>query len=556
MARSSTGPLHYREFRRLWAASILSNLGSLLQTVAATWLMLELTGSPLWVGLMVAAPTLPLLVVAMPAGAMADLLERRRVVLVSQAVMAAVATATAALHYAGLLTPGLLLTLGLALGMAMSVNLPSWQAMVPDLVPNHHVAGAIALNSASANAARAVGPALGGAIVAVAGPGPAFLANAASYLVVIAAVSALPRRGLIDQPEPMASAIALGLRYARFIPAYRWLLLVAASFALTSAVVQAVLPSFTAEVLAGGAATYGVLLGMMGAGALVGAFTRQAAAERLGGRMVPTSIAVFGLAGVLLGLAPNVVVAAGAMLAGGLVWVWILSTLNATTQLLSPAWVRGRMMSLYMLSFLGFMPLGSILAGVLADLAGPEAALVGLSVATVLLSVGVTRVPLPSLQHVVTPTVPESYQPPPHPIEVEGGPVMILTTWVITDEALAEFLDVMEQLRRVRLRTGAYRWRLYRNVGDPHRMTEVFLLHSWDDHLRQHGRIDTEAADIIQRARAFDVENTPTTRHLAAIDVRDPTQRPDWDALVAVHDDMHRTDGSIPLPDEQAAPHD
>jgi predicted MFS family arabinose efflux permease len=159
----------------------------------------------------------------------------------------------------------LLLALGLALGTAMSVNLPSWQAMVPDLVPNHHVASAVALNSASANVARAVGPALGGAIVAVAGPGPAFLANAVSYLAIMAALGSLTRRRLPEQPEAMGSAIALGLRYARFVRAYRWLLLVAGSFALTSAVVQAVLPTFTAQVLRGGAETYGLLLGMMGA---------------------------------------------------------------------------------------------------------------------------------------------------------------------------------------------------------------------------------------------------------------------------------------------------
>jgi hypothetical protein len=269
--------------------------------------------------------------------------------------------------------------------------------------------------------------------------------------------------------------------------------------------------------------------------------------------MVPGAIAVFGVAGLTLGLARNPVLASAAMLTAGLVWVWVLATLNATTQLLSPSWVRGRMMSLYMLSFLGFMPLGSILAGGVADLIGPGPAIASLSGLTIVLAGLVARLPLPVLDEVVTPVVPEDYEAPAHPLEVEGGPVMVLTTWVIADESLAQFLDAMEQMRRVRLRTGAYRWRLYRNVGDPHRMTEVFLLRSWEEHLRQHDRIDIEAAAVIQHARGFDVDGGPITRHLAAIDVRDPAERPDWEALVAVHGEMHRTDGSVPLDVDDAA---
>ena len=550
VTRQPTGaatPLRYRDFRNIWAASIVSNLGSLLQTVAATWLMLEMTGSAFWVGLMVAAPTLPLLLVAMPAGAMADLIDRRRVVLASQTAMAVIATLTAGMYYAGVLTPALLLGLGLVLGTAMAVNMPSWQAMTPDLVPNHHVANAVALNSAAFNVARAVGPALGGLIVAVAGPGPAFLANAASYVALLAVVYRLPRRNYHDETESMSAAIASGLRYASLTPPYRWVLFVAASFAITAAVVQATLPTFTADILGGGAGVYGVLLGMMGIGALGGAFTRPAVAERLGRRMVPGSIGAFGIAGVALGLSRHPVVAGAALVVIGFLWVWILSTLNATAQLLSPAWVRGRMMSLYTLAFMGVLPLGSVLAGSVADVFGPDTAVVVLSVMTALLGVVVSRLPLPLLQHVVTPTLPEGYQRPPHASVVEGGPVMVLTTFVIADEALHGFLDIMEQLRRVRLRTGAYRWRLYRNVGDPHRMTEVFLLRSWEQHLRQHDRLDADAVRVIEQARAYDIDGAPVTRHLAAVDVREADERPDWDALVAVHTDLHDTDGSFPL---------
>jgi MFS family permease len=543
----------------MWQASIVSNLGSFLQVVASSWLMLELTGSALWVGLMVAAPTLPLLVVAMPAGAMADLFERRRIVLVSQVIMAVVAATTALLGIAGLLTPGLLLGLGLALGTGTAFNLPSWQAMVPDLVPNHHVASAVALNSASANMARAVGPALGGLLVATVGAEAAFALNAVSYLAVVVAVARFPRTAMDAEHESMGTAIASGLRYARFTPSYRWVLGVAASFATTSAVLQATLPTFTSERLGGGADAYGLLLGAMGVGALVGAFTRPIAATRLRGVMVPGCISAFGLAGIALGLSRQLPVAMLVLIIAGVLWVWILATLNATAQLLAPAWVRGRIMSLYTLAFLGLLPVGSILAGAVADLTSAGTALVALSTVTVGLGLVVARLPLPILEDVVSPRPPEDHHAPHTGTEVIGGPVMVVNTWHVDARDREPFLVIMDELRRVRLRTGAFRWRLYRAVDDPHRLTELFVLPSWEQHLRQHDRLDAEAADVIARARSFDRSDGPLTRHLVAVDVTDDHAVTDWEDQVRLHEAMHRSDGSLALlPDEDQdlQPHD
>lgn len=544
MNNGSTAPLRIKEFRRLWSASIVSNLGSFLQTIASSWLMLQLTGSPLWVGLMIAAPTLPLLVLALPAGAMADQVDRRRVLLGSQYLMAVTAALTAALAVLDVLSPGLLLGLGLLLGVGKAINLPSWQALVPDLVPSEQVAGAVALNSAGFNVARAVGPALGGLVVATGGPGVAFILNAASYLFVIAAITSFPKRRIEEASETMARAIAGGIRYARFTPAYRWLLAVAAGFALTSAVVQTMLPNLTADVLGGDAVTYGVLLGAMGVGAFGGAFSRPWAARHLGARMVPLSIVGFGVAGMAVGASGHVVLAFCGMAVAGVLWVWVLSTLNATTQLMAPAWVRGRIMSLYTLAFLGVVPLGAILAGAIGSLAGPAVAMVVLSAGTVVLGLTVLRLPLPILEQVVVPRAPEDFPALPHAIGVDGDPVMVTNTWVIDDADLDAFLAVMQELRLVRLRTGAFRWRLYRNVEDAHRMTEVYLLSSWEQHLLQHHRIDAHAADVIARARRFDREGAPVTRHLAGIDL---TERPSWDRLRAVHAELHEADGSVPL---------
>jgi MFS family permease len=551
MTRLAAQPLRYRAYRNLWLASVASNLGSFLQIVAASWLMLELTGSPLWVGLMVAAPTLPLLLVAMPAGALADLVDRRRVILAAHVLMVTSAGLLATLWYAGALTPAVLLVLGLTIGLGQSVMMPSWQALVPDLVPSEHVADAVALNSAAFNVARAVGPALGGVMVATLGPGPAFLANAVSYLAMIVAVATAQAAGARPEAEPFGSAIADGLRYARHTAAYRWVLMVASGFAITSAVVQATLPSFTSEVLGAQANVYGLLLGAMGAGALVAAVSRRAAAAWLGARMVPTAISAFGIAGIALGLSRSVASAALAMAATGVLWVWVLSTLNATTQLLSPRWVRGRIMSLYMMAFAGTLPLGAILAGAVADALGPSAALVALSAAAVLLGLAARRMPLPVLGEITPPQPAPDWEMPPHPDGVDTSRVMIATVWTIDERELDAFLAAMDELRRVRLRTGASRWRLYRDVGDAHRMTEVFVVGSWEAHLRQHRRIDADAAAVIRRAIRFDVADGPTTTHLAAVDVADG-RRPDWESL-AVHAAMHERDGSVPLPPGQPA---
>jgi MFS family permease len=548
---SSVAPLQHPRFRLLWMASVISNIGSFFQGVAAGWLMLELTHSAWWVGLMAASATLPLLGLALPAGALADIVDRRRILLVSQTIMGSAALGMAAVVYFDVVTPWLLLTLGLVLGAGLAINLPAWQALVPDLVPRGLVASAVALNSVSFNVARAVGPALGGLIVATAGADVAFLLNSVSYVAVLSVI--LSWRGAefrSGTPDEIGNAIALGLRFARFTPPFRRLLGAAAGFALTSAVVQSLLPNVTEEALAGGATMYGLLLGMMGLGALVSAFSRPRVQQRLGRLMVPSSIVGFGLAAAVVGLSRNPIITGAGMFAAGVFWVWTLSTLNATVQLLAPAWIRGRAMSLYTLAFVGILPLGSIAGGALGDVIGAPQAVAVFAVAILAFGLAIRLVGVPGLGEVVATEPPDDWNLMPHDFEMSGGPVMVVSTWEIRHAELDEFLQAMDRLRRVRLRTGAYRWRLYRSAEDPHRMTEVMVLNSWQDHIRQHQRIDAEAAEAIEAARAFDRGGGPITRHLVAVEVADVDERPRWEELLAVHRDLHDQDGSIPLGDE------
>ncbi len=528
----------------MWIVSIFSNVGSFLQSVAGAWLMLEMTHSATWVGLMVASGTLPLLFLALASGAIADLVDRSKVLLGSQILMGGSAAAMAAVAATDRMTPAILLGLGLMLGVGMAFNLPAWQAMVPDLVPRGMVASAVALNSVAFNTARAVGPALGGLIVATAGPATAFALNAASYIGVIAVIASI--KGRLSRADhestSISNAIALGVRFARFTRPFRMLLMLAALFALTSSVVQAVLPSRTTE-LGGSAATYGVLLGSMGLGALFGAFTRHGVVSSLGKRSVPTTIWLFGIAGVWLGLAPTTTVAVPALLLAGACWVWTLTTTNATAQLMSPDWLRGRTMSIYTLAFVGVVPLGSILAGALADQIGAGHATVLLSVFTIVLGLASRAFGIPALGDVSTPEFSDERPFPDH-VATEGGPVMVINTWMIEAARVDAFLEAMNELRLVRLTTGAYRWRLYRNANHPQRVSEIFLCISWDEHLAQHRRIDDASAETIRRARAFDTGDGPETRHLVAVDVAHPE---DWESLVAAHEAYHRADGSIPL---------
>lgn len=550
-----TAPLRIPRFRAMWTATVFSATGTFIQSVAGSWLMLELTGSNTWVGLMVASSTLPLLFFSLTSGALADMFDRAKIMIVAQTLMGASALAMALFTHFGMISPGLLLLLGLVLGMGGALNLPASQALLPELVPRGMIASAVALQSAAFNAARAVGPAIGGALVAAYGAALGFGINSVSYLAMIAVLFFVAPTLAVREREvaSVMNATSAGVRYARYTPRFRNLLLLAALFAVTSAVVQATLPGHTA-VLGGSAGTYGVLLGAMGLGALIGVVARNRIAEKMTRSIVPLGISLFGVASALLGLAPSIFLAGLAMMACGLFWLLTLATLNTTAQLLVPDWIKGRAMSLYNLAFAGITPLGSILAGVMADHAGTRTTLVGFSIGSIVLGVVTPRFGIPKVEEIEEHEYTHAESSPHMESMVdESGPVIVLNTWVIEERDYPAFLKVMDRLRTVRLSTGAYRWRLMRNVSDPTRITELFVNHSWDEHLAQHRRIDDASAAIIRHARQFDRADGPITRHLIAVDVTEALDRIDFEAMVAAHEQMHLVDGSIPLPADEDA---
>lgn len=513
-------PLSVPAYRRMWGAAVVSHLGTFLQMTAAPWLMLELTGSAFLVSLVTAFLLLPRLLLTLPAGALADVVDRRTLLIVGNLVGSAAVGTMAVLAAVDRLGPLSILLLTLALGSGSAVAMPAFQTMVPDLVPRPLLPQAITLNSGAFNVARAVGPAIGGALVAAGLVGLAFGLNALSFLVVVGVLFTLPRdqvESAVASPRSLLRATVLGVRYARFTPTIRTLLVITALFTLTAASVQALLAPAAAELGLGGTG-FGVLWGAFGVGALVGVALRERARIWLGSRMIPASMMLFGTGGVAFGLAPWPVLAAVGLLVTGLAWVWVLITLNATVQLLAPTWVRSRVVSLYAL-VVGLQPIGAVLAGALAESTGSGHAIAWTTAATLLAGVRALRLDIPILGRVEEPqSAGLEVLDELRDVEVTG-PVIVRRTWHVAEADLVEFLDTMRRARDIRRRVGARRWELHRDAIREGLFTEVVHYSDWQEHLLQRTRLDTEDLAVLQHLRSLDEDGAPRTRLLVPVDL-------------------------------------
>lgn len=514
-------PLRVPAYRRIWSAAVVSHLGTFLQMTAAPWLMLELTGSAFLVSLVTTFLLLPRLLLTLPAGALADVVDRRTLLIVGNLIGSVAVATMAVLAGLDLLTPELLLGLTLLLGCGTAVAMPAFQTLVPDLVPRPLLPQAITLNSGAFNVARAVGPAIGGVLVAGGLVVFSFGLNAVSFLVVVSVLLTLPRdqieRAVGQSRRHLLRATAVGVRYARFTRDIRVLLAITAGFTLTAASVQALLAPIAVELDLGGVG-FGILWGAMGVGALVGVGTRERVRLRLGNRMVPASIALFGLGGVAVGLAPNGPVAVAGMLVAGLSWVWTLITLNATVQLLAPTWVRSRVVSLYAL-VVGIQPVGAFLAGVLAESTTSGTAVAVATAITLLLGLYALRLDLPVLGRVEEPRSAGLEVLDEHLRVDVRGPVVVTRDWEVAEEDVHEFLDTMRLARRIRRRVGARSWDLHRDALAPNRFTEVVRYAAWDEQVAQRTRLDATDLEVLQHLRALDVNGAPGTRHLQPVDL-------------------------------------
>jgi MFS family permease len=506
----AAAPLRHAVFRTLWLATLASNIGIWIQGTAAAWMMTSLDPRPLMVSLVQAASMLPVFLLALPAGALADILDRRHFLIGAQAWILAMALLLAALTAAEALGPWGLLALTFAIGAGTAMNFPAWAATTPELVPREDLVGAIALNGIGFNLARAVGPAIGGFAVAAAGPEAAFALNALTFLVLMLALILWRReRGASRLPkEHLLSAMRAGLRYVAATPSMHAAILRACTFFFFTAAVWGLMPLLVRERLGLGPEAFGLMLGVMGAGAVGAGFVLPA----LRGRMGPDALVFWSslLAAAAMGmlaLSRHWLPAALAMLAFGGAWIAAGSTLAAAAQLAAPAWVRARAIAIYQLSFFGLMALGSALAGWLGGRFGIAVAM-GLAAAGGALAAVAVRGW--SLAPAPPPSAPAYPVPKPEAPAAElqallgedSGQVLEVVRYRIDPAERDAFLAEMREVRLVRLRAGAVSWRLYEDVAHPERYAELWAVPSWTEHLREEHRLTEEDLAILGRAAA------------------------------------------------------
>jgi MFS family permease/quinol monooxygenase YgiN len=484
-----------------------------MHDVGAAWLMTSLTPSPFLVALMQTATSLPIFMLALPGGALADIVDRRRLLIATQGWMCATAVALGLLTLAGLTTATVLLVLTFALGLGAAMNMPAWQATTPEVVPRAQLPAAVALGGVGLNVARAIGPALGGVVVAVAGSGAVFLLNALTFLGVIGAVYMWRRTspGRRLPPEHVLGAVRAGVRYVRHAPLFRAVLVRTAVFILCGSATWALLPVVGRRELGLSALGYGLLLGCLGLGAVAGSAILPWFRVRLSvDALVIGATIIFGAATLALGQLRAVSLLFVVMLVAGGAWITLMSSLNVAAQVAIPGWVRARAVAVYLLVFQGGMALGSLLWGGLAARAGVSTAL---SVAAVGLLAGLGVAGRYRLTLGAAPDLaPSLHWPWPQLAWQHGsdpGPVLVMVEYRVEPSRSREFSEAVHALEPIRRRDGALQWGVFQDAADPGRFLESFVVESWVEHLRQHERVTMADRELETRARAFHLGNTP-----------------------------------------------
>ena len=507
-------PLQTALFRNLWIATIVSNVGTWMQDVGAGWLMTSLSSSPSIVALVEAADSFPLMLLALPAGALADIVDRRRLLIFIQFYLLIVAGTLGILTLLDMMTAWMLLGFVFVLGVGNAVMLPAWSAIVPELVPHDEMPSAVALNSVAINAARAIGPAIAGVLVAAVGVWLVFVLNALSYVGILAVLlrwrrehhkSTLPA-------ERFLGAIRVGMRFVMHTHALQVVLIRGGAFFVFASATWSLFPLIVRRELGRGPEIYGLLLTCIGIGAVIGAMLLPRVRARISrDALVAGSSALYALAALALAYVQNIGLLAVAMLATGVAWISILSALQVTAQMTLPGWVRARGLASFFVVFMAGMTLGSILWGQVATRIGIPAALT-IAALGMVAAIGLTwRFKLG--QHQVLDFRPTLDWPAPvlaETPEPDSGPVMVTIEYRVQPAKRAQFVAAMQAVREMRRRNGAYFWELFHDSADTARFVECFMDESWIEHLRQHERASVSDREIRERAKQFMVEGEST----------------------------------------------
>ncbi|MES5488683.1 MFS transporter [Bradyrhizobium sp. INPA03-11B] len=510
---SITAPLRHSIFRRIWLASLLSNLGILIQGVGAAWAMTQMSSEADKVALVQTALMLPVMLISMPAGAIADMHDRRIVALVSLMIALSGATTLTVLAWFNLVTPNILLALCFVVGSGMALFGPAWQSSVSEQVPSETLPAAVALNGISYNIARSFGPAIGGIVVASAGAVAAFAANAVLYLPLLVVLflwnrvsepSRLPR-------ERLNRAIVSGVRYITNSPSIKIVLTRTMVTGIIGGSVSALMPLVARDLLHGGAQTYGIMLGAFGMGAVIGALNISEIRSRLSGEAaVRTCALLMGVAIAIVAVSKQPVITAAALVVAGAVWMLAIALFNIGVQLSAPRWVAGRSLAAFQASIAGGIAIGSWCWGRITDVGGVEMALLisaGLMLLSPVLGIWLRMPPIGARNEDATDTLAD----PEVRLQLSGrsGPLVVEIEYRVAQDNARAFHNVMQDVQLSRQRNGAYGWSIARDIADPELWTERYHCPTWLDFLRQRNRATQIERELHQKAAAFHIGAEP-----------------------------------------------
>jgi MFS family permease len=519
--RSLWSPLRVPTFRNLLIADVLSDVGTFMQSVGAAWLMVSFGAGPLYVALTQTASSLPFFVLALPAGSIGDIVDRRRLILFTEVWMVGAATLLAALTLAHAMTPWLLLAFTFAISAGDALETPTWRAILPELVPRADLSAASTLNGIEFNVARAVGPAFAGALIAFAGVGAAFGVNAISFAGVIWVIARWkrPSRTRVLPAETFAGATVAAVRYVRHSPGIRALTMRSGIVMFFASAILALLPSI-AQRLGNNSLGYGFLLGCFGAGAVAGALLMQPARARWSiDTVVSTAIAILGVTVASAGMARALTALGLLMLLAGATWITFISLFSSLVQSMAPDWVRARVLAVFILVFQGGLAAGSAFWGLVGEQTSVDAALLWAGVSCLATAAFSYRWRLPTppadvspWNHWRMPAVVSDLH-----LALDDGPVLVTIEYFVDAHHASAFVHAMQEYEGVRRRDGASRWGVYHDTEVSDRYVETFLVDSWAEHLRQHARLTQ--ADRLLEDRVYALARAqPKVQHL--IDAR------------------------------------
>ena len=511
-------------FRILWLTNLTAFVATWMHEVSVSWLMTSLTLSPFTVSLVQTAMTVPYFLLSLPAGALADIVDRRRLIIFTRLVMMTGALGLAILTLSGLVSPATILFFTFLISLGASVNSPVWQALVPDLVSSKDLPRAVTLGSAAFNIARIVGPALGGIVIGLIGPGWTFLFNAFLFSTILMVLSSWKHKPVTRSlpAERFFGAMRAGVRYTRNAPQVKALLIHIGVFSFFATSLLSFIPLIGRAKLGLGPSAFGMLYGCFGVGGLLGAALLPTIRNRVPlNTLVTISRIVFALIIASLAISNTFSSVALVLFIGGFTWLILISTFNITVQTLIPAWVRGRVVSVYMLSFFGSMALGSALWGFTASWLGIRNTLFITASCIVAGILFTLRYKLATGEEMDF--TPHRYQ---YWLEnsandtqpgMEEGPVLVVVEYRVDPGRIEEFLEAMGPLKSIRLRDGAFRWNLFRDLADNRYFIESFIVESWVEHLRQHDRRTVSDQAIVDHVRSFHRKGKPLRiRHFLA----------------------------------------